>query len=94
MHSFFLGDDFKRTRLFGDYPFLPGAAAVTPTRRGISDEKPDFKISSDLVWYGGMRNRNVAGSEGKGNEGPPLEISNSIIPDEHPIAPPIVEVID
>ena len=94
MHGLFLGDDFKRTRLFGDYPFLSGAAAVTPTRCGISDEKPDFKISGDRVWEGGMRNANVAGSEGEGCDGPPLEISTSIISDERSIAPSIVEVID
>ena len=41
-----------------------------------------------------MRNCNVAGSEGEGGDGPPLEISNSIVPDEHFISPPIVEVID
>ncbi len=41
-----------------------------------------------------MRNANVAGSEGEGCDGPPLEISNSIISDERSIAPPIVEVID
>jgi hypothetical protein len=40
---------------FLEIPFLPSAAAVTPTRCGVSDEKPDFKISGDVVWDGEMR---------------------------------------
>lgn len=41
-----------------------------------------------------MRNCNVSGSEREGRDGPPLEISDSIVSDEHFIASSIVEVID
>src|SRR5260370_33287504 len=94
MHRLFLGDDFKRTRLFGDYPLVGGVTAAALARRGISDEIPDFKISGDRVWKGRMRNANVVVVESKGSEGPLLEILNSIMSNERVIAPPIVEVID
>ena len=58
------GDNFKRPRGFGDYPFLLGAAAIALGRRGIFAEKSMFNISSDGVWNGGMHNANVTDSEG------------------------------
>jgi hypothetical protein len=90
MHSLFFGDDFKRTRLFGDYPCVSGVAAGAVARSGVSHEIPEFKISGDRVWRDGMRgaNADVVIVEIIGFEWPLLEILNGVISDERLIALP------